>query len=315
MPSQTKPAWRGLIFLMRGANFDHMENWNDYRLILTVSEQKTSRKTAKTLGLSHSTVLRRLAYLQERHGTLFEQFPDGMRPTPLGGSHIDTAREIQRVIADSAVSKTTNSDLMCGPIIVSAPDIIVQHLLMEAFTSFSQKFPDVELHIDTDSAYADLDKAKADIAIRCTDKPLDHLIGRRCVADVYGFYAKREHLSGPTSERSWIAGSEDTDDLKWLKDSPFPQAPVGLRIKGILARYQAAKAGHGMAFLPCFVGDATSDLIRIPSAGLISDRELWVLSHPDSRKVKRVEVLRHALYAALKEQSDLIEGRSVNEIA
>ena len=56
-----------------------MQDWNDLRLVLAVTRGRNIAHAAKTLGIDHSTVFRRLNALEKKLGArLFERLPGGV---------------------------------------------------------------------------------------------------------------------------------------------------------------------------------------------------------------------------------------------
>src|SRR6202051_5345259 len=61
-------------------------DWDDVRYFLAVARGGSVRAAAERLGVNHSTVLRRIAQLEERLGArMFEKLPSGYRLTAAGG--------------------------------------------------------------------------------------------------------------------------------------------------------------------------------------------------------------------------------------
>lgn len=62
-----------------------MIDWDDVRYFLAVARGGSVRAAAERLGVNHSTVLRRIAQLEERLGVhMFEKLPSGYRLTAAG---------------------------------------------------------------------------------------------------------------------------------------------------------------------------------------------------------------------------------------
>jgi DNA-binding transcriptional LysR family regulator len=58
--------------------------WDDLRIVLAVFRESTLSGAARRLGVTHSTVFRRLGAIEQQMGArLFERFRDGYVPTPL----------------------------------------------------------------------------------------------------------------------------------------------------------------------------------------------------------------------------------------
>ena len=71
-----------------------------------------------------------------------------------------------------------------------------------------------------------------------------------------------------------------------------------------------ARAGLGVAPLPCDIGDRDPALVRIRGPIAAMAATLWVLIHPDLRRVVRIRVFVDFVVQELMRQRALIEGRS-----
>src|ERR1700743_2959395 len=76
-----------------------MIDWDDSRSFPPVARGVSVRAAAERLGVNHSTVLRRIAQLEERLGVLmFEKLPSGYRLTTAG----EEVRELAEQMGTSA---------------------------------------------------------------------------------------------------------------------------------------------------------------------------------------------------------------------
>ncbi|MCK1277571.1 serine hydrolase [Bradyrhizobium sp. 61] len=73
-----------------------MIDWDDVRYFLAVARGGSVRAAAERLGVNHSTVLRRVAQLEERLGALmFEKLPSGYRLTAAGEEVLELADQME----------------------------------------------------------------------------------------------------------------------------------------------------------------------------------------------------------------------------
>src|SRR5215468_9884904 len=73
-----------------------MIDWDDIRYFLAVARGRSVRAAAEHLGVNHSTVLRRIAQLEERLGArMFEKLPSGYRLTAAGEEVLDLAEQME----------------------------------------------------------------------------------------------------------------------------------------------------------------------------------------------------------------------------
>ena len=90
-----------------------------------------------------------------------------------------------------------------------------------------------------------------------------------------------------------------------------PAERIVARSNTVLGLLDLAKAGVGAAALPCFLGDAAADLVRLrdPDAGMAT--ELWLLTHDDLRRVSRIRAVLDGLAGALQRRKAALEGSLV----
>src|SRR6204780_5839727 len=73
-----------------------MIDWDDVRYFLAVARGGSVRAAAGRLGVNHSTVLRRIAQLEERLGAhMFEKLPSGYRLTEAGEEILELAVQME----------------------------------------------------------------------------------------------------------------------------------------------------------------------------------------------------------------------------
>src|SRR3546814_11218535 len=100
--------WRGdsPVWLFDGAGTDlgrahptvrdcTMIDWDDVRYFLAVARGGSVRAAAERLGVNHSTVLRRVAQLEERLGAqMFAKLPSGYRLPAAGEAVVELAEQM-----------------------------------------------------------------------------------------------------------------------------------------------------------------------------------------------------------------------------
>src|ERR1700760_1895652 len=73
-----------------------MIDWDDVRFFLAVARGGSVRAAAERLEVNHSTVLRRIAQLEQRLGAqMFEKLPTGYRLTEAGEEVLELANQME----------------------------------------------------------------------------------------------------------------------------------------------------------------------------------------------------------------------------
>ena len=83
---------------------------------------------------------------------------------------------------------------------------------------------------------------------------------------------------------------------------------VPFRTRDADAQIAAAREGIGMTKLPCFVGDADRLLTRVPGIDLRTEVTLWLLTHGETRKTKRVRLFTEFVSHRLAAHSPRLAG-------
>ena len=287
-----------------------MDNWDDYRLILALHRGKTLRNAAQKLQMNHSTVSRRLASLNKKYGSdIFDLSPKGYRLTSLGEPLLNSAEEIEQcIIRDNRHKRAHQLDLT-GEINISIPPAIGQFLLLQELQEFQQKYPQISLNIKTSYQLANLDECEADIVIRVSDQPSDHLVGHRIFPIALSYYASKRYLvKTKVEDYQWITNVGGNVKPIWIENSPYPDAEVSMRIEDLVLRHYAAAQGYGITLGACYIADSIKELHRIDKTQVIPHQDIWVLTHPDLKQIPRIKLLMTFLTATLRAKKALITG-------
>lgn len=287
-----------------------MQDWDDYRLVLALKRAGTLRAAAAGLGLTHTTVSRRLASVEQARGRLFDRDPQGYVPTALGEALIELAERMEALaLAGARYQRALDQDLS-GVVRLSLPEPIAQYLLLEDLFAFAKEYPQIELRVETSLSFADLDRLEADVVVRGANEPPAHLVGRRLFPNCVTYYASRDYLaSTPREDLRWIAPASDNFWPDWLESSPYPDAPVALVLDDITARHRALVRGLGLGRGACFMADPEPGLVRLTADPPVAQQDLWVLTHPDLRDTPRIRAVADFFYEALRAKEALVSGR------
>ena len=117
--------------------------WDDLRVFLAVLRGRSARAASKLMGVSHSTVSRRLQSMEQQLGVkLFVRQPEGFVLTEVGETMVDRAERVESEILSLEREVFGRSALPSGPVRISAPPLLAQHLLMPILAEFADLFPD-----------------------------------------------------------------------------------------------------------------------------------------------------------------------------
>lgn len=79
----------------------HSWNWDDLKYVLAVAEHRSLAAAARSLGVNHTTVLRRIGSFEAANGfRLFERLASGYVLTETGDELLRSARQMQGIVAE-----------------------------------------------------------------------------------------------------------------------------------------------------------------------------------------------------------------------
>jgi len=290
-------------------------DWDDLKYFLAVAKTGSIRGASQKLRVNHSTVSRRIkSYEQELGQQLFIRNQTGYAMTTAAEEIYEVARNMEEQI--NALERTTFSrdDQLSGEIRITMPHVLSSHLLMPILSQFTIAYPGIELDLDISPETLNLTNREADVAIRITNDPPDHLIGKKVARYAKSIYASPEYITSHNfkdkASLNWIGWDDTSTGLWWVMETDFSDVPLRHKMNNEYAQLEAAKVGMGMTMLPCFIGDAVAGLQRVQTETILPSYEIWILTHPDLRNSARVSVFIKFMAEALEQKRDLLEGRS-----
>jgi len=288
--------------------------WDDLRIFLAIQRGRSVRAASKLLGVSHSTVSRRLSAMEDQTGVnLFVRTPEGFVLTEIGEAMVDRAERAESEILSMEREVFSRDANLAGPVRISSPPLLAQHLLMPILAEFAERYPEIEIEIDATFEVADLRRRNADIAIRFQVQPDKSLLSSRLPDFANALYAtpayiEAHKLGAENSNAKWVVIGGREVLANWRKDSPYSSYTVQHVVSDMLTHFNAVKAGLGFGYLFCFLAEPDSELVRL--AGLPYDKAItaWVVTHPDLASTERVRVCARFLLDAIWALESKITG-------
>lgn len=292
-------------------------DWDDLRVILAVARTGSLNQAALALGSSHPTVFRRVRAIEKKLAVnLFERKRSGYTPSAAASEIIAVAQQIEDDIHRLELGIAGLDEKPAGSVRLTTTDTLMFQLLPPIFASVQQQLPGICLEVSTGNSMFFLEKRDADIAIRAGGDPPGHLIARRVcdIASCIYYPVAWPDISGSDmndmSKHPWVmadATLAHLDSAKWLAAQGLAERAV-FRSNSLTGVVSAANADMGMAILPCYLGDRAPALKRLgaPVEEFLST--LWILSHPDLRRVRRINACIEKLLPALAAHRQLFEG-------
>jgi DNA-binding transcriptional LysR family regulator len=275
-----------------------MLSWDDFLYVKAIADSRSLGGAARSLGLTHSTVWRRLGQIESNlKSRLFNRSKSGYTLTPCGE---DMVRLADRIAEDITTfeRRTTGQDLRrSGELRITTNDMVLLHLLTDVLAGFRRAYPKITLNIIVSNTLLNLSKRDADVAIRATYQESGSLIGR-CISPiawaVFGansFDGTRFNLLADPVRHTWVAFADDTAlarPAKWLKDHGVDESRIVYKVNTLLGIAEAVANEIGLALLPCYIGENTPGIARLSPPLPELEGQLWIVAHPDLKRTGRV---------------------------
>ena len=293
-------------------------DWDDVRYFLALARTGSVRAAGGALGVSHSTVARRVEALETKLGVrLFDRHRDGYLLTEAGGQMVTGAERVEREMAALERGVAGQDARLAGRVRITCTDPFVGRMLVHALANLCERHSGIELELDAESRYLDLSKREADVAVRAValgTTPPEHLLGRKLVPIVLANYVAHAHAERLDPERNesqarWLGSDRRKLAETIVASSSYPKLPIWGSFASLAVSLEAAYAGLGLVMLPTYVGDPDPALRRLARADVRHLADFWLLSHPDLRDNARLQVVRECVTEALDNQASLFAGR------
>jgi DNA-binding transcriptional LysR family regulator len=237
-----------------------------------------------------------------------DRLPRSCRLTAIGRRVLERAVEMEAGAHGIARLATAAHAPLVGRVTLSAPPVLVAHLLAEQLARFRAAYPDIRLSLSAQGQQVSLSRREADVAVRLVRPDEAGSVTRKVGIMAFGLYAHRSyaHLAAP--ERwQFIAYDQSFTDMpqqSWLLGFAGDR-PVACELNHISEHLIAVRAGVGVAGLPCFIGDRDRDLVRIHDDVPSFARDIWLVVHRDLRKTPAVRAVMDFAAAVISENRDL----------
>jgi len=257
-------------------------------------------------GVDGSTVFRTVQRAEKALGQrLFERSRAGYRATEVG---LRIARHAERIEAELQAARAAlqgEGDAVAGTVRISTTDTVLHGLLLPLLGALLAAHPRLQVEVTARNELANLTQREADIALRATLKPPPHLVGRHLGAIRVAVFAAAAAARGREVDLAtspWIAVDESLPEhpsVRWRRRH-LPQVAPRLLVNNIMGVFDAVVAGLGVGVLPLFLARGRDDLVHLGAPLADGQSQLWLLTHPESRHLRRIATVAAHLAAAVE---------------
>jgi DNA-binding transcriptional LysR family regulator len=271
----------------------------DLELVLALVRGRSLQGAAERLWVDTSTVFRSIKRIEKDLGELlFERGRQGYLPTELGRELAGYAERIETQLQEAREAVAKVGVEPAGALRITTTDTVLNGLLLPALGKFTAAYPQIELELIATNTLANLSQRDADVAIRATRKPPEHLVGSRLGTLSSAVFASQSYIDRmggavQLENADWIALDESLAEhpsVRWRRHR-YPKVQPRYRCNSVLSVAGSVVCGLGVGVAPMFLlkDHPETRILAGPLEDLETD--LWMLAHPDVRHLKRVKLL------------------------
>ncbi|MEO4045969.1 LysR family transcriptional regulator [Pseudomonas sp. CAU 1711] len=294
----------------RNADDNFRLSASDLETILTLVRTGTLALAGERLGVDGSTVFRSLQRIERGlEQGLFERSRSGYRPTELALALAEHAEQVEVQVESARSIAQLAPEQVAGSVRLTTTDTILHGLVAPALRLLEAKHPLLTYELHTGNEIASLTRRDADIAVRATRQPPEHLVGKHIgpiqvalFASRHNGGAVRRYVDVEAGRARWIAPDDalpEHPSVLWRKRH-FPKVAPHYKVNSILTVMELVALGMGVGILPMFLTRGRSDLVQLTEVIDECQTELWLLTHRESRHLRRVSTVFKHLSSTLK---------------
>jgi len=161
-----------------------MDRWTEIELFVQVAETGSLSRAAEALGLSNAAASRHLSALEERlSARLVERNTRRLYLTDTGQEFFTRARAILAELQDAESAVNATSQDPTGVLRITASLSFSLHHVAPLLREYTQRYPNVQVHMEAANRYLDIIDNNIDVAIRTRESEPDSNITIRRMAE------------------------------------------------------------------------------------------------------------------------------------
>ena len=274
-------------------------NASDLEVVLALARSGTLAAAGERLGLDPSTVFRSIQRIERGLGQpLFERSRTGYLPSEQAQVLAGHAEQMETHLESARSAVQLGPELVAGTVRITTTDTILHGLVAPALKELHATHPLLAYELHAGNELASLTRRDADIAVRATKRPPQHLVGKHIGPIRVALYAARTGSVRRFDEArlasgDWIAPDDalpEHPSVLWRKKH-FPKVSPTYRVNSILTVMEFVVQGLGVGLLPIFLAQGHNGLRALTAPLDECQTELWLLTHPESRHLRRVSAV------------------------
>ena len=287
--------------------------WDDLRLLLALHRRGSLLAAGAALGVSTSTVARRVDALESALGRpLVRRSSAGTTLEPGALPLIALAEQVELALGSFQRADPPGAapDGIAGTVRVSLGEGFVK-LVTQVLSQLRQRHPLLHTETVVETRFADVGRREVDVALRVGRSTSAVVVEKRVGLLSFGLYAAPDYVAQRLGAPHLRAADFAAQDFVGLDSAPGqPQEPNAwlaargatrfvFRSNSDLARQLATEQGQGICLLPDALARGAPGLLRLNVDAEPPSAPVTLAFHEDRRASPAVRAVIDALSAAL----------------
>jgi DNA-binding transcriptional LysR family regulator len=275
-------------------------SWDDLRSFLACARYKSFRNAAEELGLTSTTLMRRIDRLEDSIGCrLFLRDQSGLTLSAEGAAMIGDVMQMERH-AFNIFRRAAQSDDTAGTVRVAVTEGPGNFWILPRLIDFQKTYRKITVDLRCAMEQADVARLEADIAIQL-ERPTnpDLIVTKLGRLHIYAFVSEgyRKLHGVPTlaeigKHRLVIQHAPQVDDSAYARVLGVTslEGIVGIKTNSSIGVLYAVERGAGMGFLPTSSIALGAALVPV-DLGVHHHADLWLTYHKEFRNSDRHKIV------------------------
>jgi len=289
-------------------------DWDKLKIFHIVASSGSFTHAGEKLFLSQSAVSRQIKALETSlETTLFHRHARGLSLTDEGETLFKTAEEVFSRIHTTEQQLIEGSDVPRGELRITTTLSFGSTWMVNHIRSFIEQYPGINVQLLATDSDLDLTTRQADIAIRFRPAHQLDLIQRQVGVFHHHLYASPEYISRKGRPETLFdldhhhlitygnVTQSPIRNIDWIldKDNGGKRSTI-LRVNSIYGVLQAIKAGIGIAALPDYLVQGSTNVVRVLEDIDGPTFPAYLVYTQEARTARRISVFRDYIIKEFK---------------
>jgi DNA-binding transcriptional LysR family regulator len=292
---------RGAALTQHGTDDIQSASWDDLRLFLACAKFKSFRNAAEELGLTSTTLMRRIDRLEDCIGCkLFLRDQSGLTLSDEGAAMVADVKEMEHYAFNVFRRAAQSSNETTGTVRVAVTEGPGNFWILPRLIDFQRTYRKITVDLRCAMEQADIARLEADIAVQL-ERPSnpDLIVVRLGRLHIHAFVSEgyRQLYGLPTladihHHRLVIQHAPQVDDSAYARVLGLKslEGLVGIKTNSSIGVLYAIERGAGMGFLPSSSLAMGAKLVAV-DLGVHHHADLWLAYHKEFRNSDRHKIV------------------------